>query len=437
MNYIPGSDFQREEMLQNLGMESFDELYASLPEAAKLNKELDLPLGKSEMAVLNEFKETAKTNKVYKTIFRGAGFYRHYIPACVKAIVSDPGFVTAYTPYQAELSQGILRSIFEYQTSMCELTGMEVSNASVYDGACAAAEAMIMICNKKKKILIASNIDPTTLSVINTYASAHDIEVCLVDTLNGLVDLEDLSSKLDDEVAGIYFENPNYYGLIEECESLVSLVKESNKKVIMGVDPFSLSILKTPGELGADIAVGEGQGLGLELSFGGPYFGFMCCNKDMMRSLPGRIVGETVDRKGNTCYVLTLQAREQHIRREKASSSICSNQALCALQATVYLNALGPNTFKEIGQRACDLAHYLAYSLLKEGCELVYNHEFFNEFIVKLPVSCKDLNNKLKEKDILGGLPISENEMMFALTEVNTLQEIEVLLESLKEVKNA
>jgi len=418
-------------MLQKLGLSSVTELYP-LPEAAKLKGELKLAEGQSEPEVLAYLKSLAQANKIYNTSFRGGGFYRHYIPAAVKALTSLPGFVTAYTPYQAEISQGILRSIFEYQSSICALTGMAVSNASVYDGACAAAEAMVMCCTKKKKFVTVDNCDSFTLDVMQTYANARDIELVILESNAGYCDLDSLKNNLN-EAAGFYLEYPNCFGLLEDYEAIGKMVHEAGSKYVMGCDPFALSILKTPAEYGADIAVGEGQGLGLDLNFGGPYFGFMACVDSLKRSLPGRIVGKTVDSKGQESYVLTLQAREQHIRREKASSSICSNQALCALQATIYLNAMGKEGYYEAGERACDLAHHLYDLLLEKGCKAVYEGEFFNEFVLDLPIGCEEFNAALAKKGILGGLALDEKRMMFVLTESNNLKEIDTLVATLEE----
>ena len=436
MNYIPVNKKERAEMLESLGYSSLDDLYAGLPEKALLNKELNLPEGRSEIEVLRLMKELAKENTVYDSIFMGGGFYNHYIPACVKAIVSLPGFLTAYTPYQAELSQGILRSIFEYQSAICELTGMDVSNASVYDGSTAAAEAVMMITGKKqKKVLVSSCVDDFTLEVIRTYAFGRNVEIEVIKEEDGKTSLSDFKGKYDENTAGIYLEIPNKYGLIENTEEFVSLTHDNKGKVIMGVDPMTLSLLKTPYESGADVAVGEGQGLGLELAYGGPYFGFMAAKKELTRSLPGRMVGKTVDRYGKEAYVLTLQAREQHIRREKASSSICSNQQLAAMQALVYLNSLGKQGFKKVGKACLSKAHYLADELVRAGCKMKYEGEFFNEFAVELPCDYDVFFKALKDKGILGGLKLDDKSMLVAVTELNTLEEMNKFVQTLKEVK--
>lgn len=345
-------------MLSSIGLNSMEELYGMVPEEAKL-KELDLPEGLSEMQVSRKMKEIAENNIRFGSIFRGAGAYRHYIPEIVKTITGKEEFVTAYTPYQAEISQGVLQSIFEYQTQMCELTGLDVSNASVYDGAVAAAEGLFM-CEDRKKTgcVVSGTINPETLAVIKTYQESRGVEVVVIPAKDGRTDIQAIKAALEGK-AGVYVESPNYFGIIEDMEGIVAAAHEAGALVCMGANPISLGLLKTPGELDVDICVGEGQPLGLPLGFGGPYLGFMTCKKALMRKLPGRIVGQTVDKEGRRAFVLTLQAREQHIRREKASSNICSNEALCAMTASVYLAAVGPTGLKEVATASASHAHYL------------------------------------------------------------------------------
>ena len=444
-SYIPSTYEERLAMLREIGMDSMDDLFSALPESIKV-KELNIPSGLSELEVSKRVRALADKNVVYKNIFRGAGSYNHHIPAIVKTVTSKEEFLTAYTPYQAEISQGVLQSIFEYQTQVCELTGMDVSNASVYDGAVAAAEAVFMCQDRKRKgVVVAGTADPQVIEVIKTYCESRDVDVKVVggrgdDSCGNCadvfsVDAEALASVLADDTACVYIQSPNYYGVIEDMDALVSAAHEKGAKVIMGANPISLGLLKTPAEYGADIAVGEGQPLGLPIGFGGPYLGYMACKQDMMRKLPGRIVGETEDHDGRRAFVLTLQAREQHIRREKASSNICSNEALCAMTASVYMAAMGPSGMKQVAEACAANAHYLAERLAEiDGVQLVTDKTFFNEFITRLPIEAKVLEEKLAEREILSGLPIGEHCMLWCCTEVNGKEEIDALVDAVKEV---
>ena len=340
--YVPNTKEQRQDMLKAIGLFSMEDLFVDIPQEVRLKGELEIPQGKSELEVKREMEDLAGKNRVFRTIFRGAGAYRHYIPAAVTSIISKENFLTAYTPYQAEVSQGILQSIFEYQTMICDLTGMDASNASVYDGASAAAEGVAMCRERKRaKALISGATSPYVIQTIQTYCHGNGMEMEVIPEKDGKTDWEKLKARLDSGTACVYIQHPNFYGNLEDAKEIGELTHEAGAKFVMGVNPISLGMLKTPAEYGADVAVGEGQPLGLPLAFGGPYIGFMACTDKMMRKLPGRIVGQTKDRNGKTGYVLTLQAREQHIRREKASSNICSNQALCALAVTVYLSSMG------------------------------------------------------------------------------------------------
>ena len=436
-SYIPSSKQERLEMLKSIGLSDFDGLYSSVPEEVKL-KSLNLPNGKSELEVSRIMQAYSDENKAFKSIFRGAGAYNHYIPAIVKSVTSKEEFVTAYTPYQAEMSQGILQSIFEYQTAICELTGMDVSNACVYDGASAAAEAAAMCRDRKRnKVLVSSSTPPQVLSVIKTYCFGSGAEVVIVPTdKNGVTDIEALKSILDAQSACVYVQQPNFYGLIEDCEALAAVTHEGGAKFIMGCNPIALAVLKTPAECGADIAVGEGQPLGMPLSFGGPYLGFMASTKAMMRKLPGRIVGQTEDAQGRKAYVLTLQAREQHIRREKASSNICSNEALCAMTASVYLAAVGTKGLKEAAALCMSKARYLASELCKLPCfKMRYEGEYFHEFVTDYDGDASALEKKLCEKGILPGLPVDEG-ILWCCTEMNTKEDIDTLIEAVKEVES-
>lgn len=434
-NYLLSNKSQRKEMLDTIGIESMEDLYQQAPGHLLLEDGPSIPEGKSELEVLRMMSAMADKNTLYKTIFRGAGAYHHYIPAIVNSVVTKETFVTAYTPYQAEISQGILQSIFEYQTMICQLTGMEASNASVYDGASAAAEAVAMCRDRKrKKTLISAAAHPDVIETVKTYCWAADAEIALIPVKDGVTDMEALESMLDESTACVYIQQPNYYGMLEEGERAGEIAHGKGAKYIMGINPIAASILKTPAECKADIAVGEGQPLGMPLSFGGPYLGFMAAAQSMIRKLPGRIVGETKDASGKRAYVLTLQAREQHIRREKASSNICSNQALCAMTAAVYMAAMGPKGLAEVAAQCMSKAHYMAQELEKiEGIRRKYQGEFFHEFITECSIEKNRILQYLGEKNILGGLPV-EDGILWCVTEMNTREEIDQVVRLMKEV---
>jgi glycine dehydrogenase subunit 1 len=435
-HYLSITEEQKKEMLTAIGLDTLEEMYDSIPAELVLKEELQLPEGLSEMETWKTMMNMAGKNKVFYTLFRGAGAYRHYIPAVVSAVAAKETFVTAYTPYQAEVSQGILQSIFEYQTMICELTGMDVSNASVYDGATAAAEAIAMCRERKRtKVLVSQSSAPDVIAVIRTYCWASGTEMVLIPQKDGVTDKEALCGLLDASVAGVYVAQPNYYGLLEECEEIAQMAHDTGAKFIMGVNPIAAALLKTPKECGADITVGEGQPLGMPLSFGGPYLGFMACTTALMRRLPGRIVGETVDAEGNRAFVLTLQAREQHIRREKASSNICSNQALCATTAAVYMASMGAKGMKEVATQCISKAHYMAGAISAiPGFALKYKGEFFHEFVTGCPIEVKTLMSALEEEGILGGLPLSDGGILWCATEMNSKEEIDLLVSRIKEV---
>ncbi|MCF0107132.1 MAG: aminomethyl-transferring glycine dehydrogenase subunit GcvPA [Holdemanella sp.] len=432
--YIPNTQEDIKRMLDTMGISSVDELFVDVPESLRMG-ELNLESGKSELEVRTIIEELALKNKQYRTVFRGAGSYDHYIPSIVKTITTKEEFVTAYTPYQAEISQGVLQSIFEYQTMICELTGMDVSNASVYDGAVAAAEAVMMTQERKRtRVVVTDTVDPQVLTVVKTYCDGRSIPVCVVKSSNGRTDIEAIKEALGTDSACLLFQQPNYYGIIEDGEALVSLAHETGAKAIMSVNPISMGLLKTPGECGADIAVGEGQPLGMPMAFGGPYLGFMASTKKMMRKLPGRIVGQTEDAKGNRAFVLTLQAREQHIRREKASSNVCSNEALCAMTAAVFMASVGPEGLASMAKSCFNKAHY-AMSKLAEipGVSLVYNEEFFHEFLMTCPVDPACINKALAENGILGGLPV-DGKILWCVTEKQSKAQIDKMVSIVQEV---
>lgn len=434
--YIPATAEDRQEMLKAVGAQHIDDLLRDIPSAMRCG-ELALPAGKSELDVRRLMEGLAAQNTVFPTVFRGAGAYRHYIPSIVKQVASKETFVTAYTPYQAEVSQGVLQMIFEYQTEMCVLTGMDVSNASLYDGASAAAEATIMCRERaRQRVLVAATTHPDTLQVIRTYCHSADAPVQVLPEAAGLLDADALGKALGGDVACVVVQSPNYYGQVEDMQAIVAACHAAGVKVVMSCNPMALALLKTPGEMDVDIAVGEGQPLGMPMSFGGPYLGFIASKKEMMRRLPGRIAGETVDADGRRCYVLTLQAREQHIRREKALSSVCSNQALCALTATVYLAAMGPEGMREAARQCYAKAHYAADALAAAGYPRVYKGEFFHEFVTECPADPAALMNALEAEGILGGLPVPGG-ILWCCTEMNTKEEIDRLAAVCREVASA
>ena len=426
-SYVPSTAQERQEMLASIGLCSIDELFSHIPDSLKLKGELNLPSGKSELEVCRTMEHIAAQNIVFDSIFRGAGAYDHYIPAIVKSVTGKEEFVTAYTPYQAEISQGVLQSIFEYQTMICELTGMDVSNASVYDGATAAAEAVNMCCERSRNVVFCSAAaHPDTIEVVKTYCWASGHEFVLVPVKDGKTDWNSIVPQLDKKTSAcLYIQSPNFFGQIEDVQQAAEAVHAVGAKLIMGCNPIALGLYKTPAELGADIAVGEGQPLGMPLSFGGPYLGFMATTKTMMRKLPGRIVGETTDVDGKRAFVLTLQAREQHIRREKASSNICSNQALCAMTAAVYLAAVGPEGLKQVANLCYQKAHYLMQQLTAiPGITLRYQGPFFHEFVTDQGDANRILL-KLEQEGILGGLPLSDGGILWCTTEKNSKEDID------------
>lgn len=431
-SYVPSSKEDRAAMLQTVGISSIDDLYQAVPKEV-YHEKLDLPEGLSEWEVARKMSAMAEKDQVFKSVFRGAGAYRHYIPQIVKTVIGKEAFRTTYTPYQAEISQGILQSIFEYQTMIAELTGMAVSNASVYDGATAAAESVFMCQERKKsKVILSATVNPEVIEVIETYCASRDVPVTVIPAKDGATDADALAAALTDDTACVYFQQPNYYGVVEDAKALIDLAHSKKALAVMGVNPIALGLMETPGELGADIAVGEGQPLGIPLSFGGPYLGFMACTQKLMRKLPGRIVGETKDHDGRRCFVLTLQAREQHIRREKASSNICSNEALCAMTAGAYLTAVGPEGLADVANLCYQKAHYLADELFKLGYAPVYDKPFFHEFVTTAPADYDVVEKKLAAKGILGGLKLADGNVLWCATEMNSKSDIDALMEALK-----
>ena len=423
-------------MLKICGFNDFVDMFTAIPKDVFLQDGLNLPEGQSELTVKRTMENLASENKVYKHIFRGAGAYNHYIPSAVKMIASKEEFLTAYTPYQAEISQGILQAVFEFQTMICNLTGMHTANASVYDGATATSEAVSM-CHERKRantVYVSQTTNPEIIEVIKTYCFGRDIKVEIVPSKDGVTDCEALANLIDKDASCFVLQQPNYFGNIEDAKKLGEITHAVKAKFIMSVNPTSLAILETPAEVGADIAVGDGQPLGLPLAFGGPYLGFMACTEKMMRKLPGRLVGQTVDKDGKRAFVLTLQAREQHIRREKASSNVCSNQQWCALTASIYLSVMGASGLIETAKQCTAKAHYLAEKLSQAGLKLKYDQEFFHEFVTVSDKKAQDILDVLDKHDILGGLALNEHEILWCCTELNSKEDIDTVAQLVKSV---
>jgi glycine dehydrogenase subunit 1 len=437
--YIPNTDVQQAEMLKAIGMDSMESLFRDIPQDVRLGRALNLPEALSDPELMAHMRGLASRNADVDeyACFLGAGAYDHYIPSAVGHLLSRQEFYTAYTPYQPEISQGTLQAIFEYQTMICELTGMDVANASMYDGASALAEAASMACHavKRKEILVADTVHPEYRSVLKTSARVKGITVIETGYSNGSIDTEDLESRVTANTAAIIVQSPNFFGIIEDLKRYSEIAHRNKSLLVACVDPVSLAILKSPGELGADIVIGEGQALGNPLSFGGPYLGFFATTKELMRKMPGRIVGETTDMQGNRGFVLTLQAREQHIRREKATSNICSNQALNALAATIYLTLMGKKGLREVAELSLQKAHYAFDRLVETGrFEPCFNAPFFKEFAVRSRVPVEVLNKRLIGEKIIGGYmlgrdyPELADGWLIAVTEKRTREQIDNLV---------
>ena len=434
--FFPHTEKDIEQMLQRVGVKTLDDLYAEIPESIRFKGDYDLPEAMSEIEIRNFFEKINKGNKLM-TCFAGAGVYDHYTPSIVPKLLQRSEFLTSYTPYQAEISQGTLHYIFEYQSIMTRLTGMDISNASMYDGTTATAEAVLMANAAAKKadtVLVSATVDDKTRAVIDTYAHFQGINIVTIDEKDGVTDTACLDTLLDKgNVAGVVVQQPNKFGIVENYEGFADRCHSKKALFIMNSIIADLALLKTPGELGADIAVGEAQSLGIPMSFGGPYIGYMCCTEKLMRKIPGRIVGETKDNRGQRAFVLTLQARGQHIRRQKATSNICSNQGLMALFVTIYSSVMGKEGLKEAAQLSYAGAHYLCDQLLATGrFTLAYNQPFFNEFCVKFNGNVDELQKKLADNGILGGVKVADDVIMFAVTENRTKEEIDRLVELCK-----
>lgn len=437
--FFPQTKEEIEQMLKQAGMNSLDDLYADVPEQIRFRGEYDLPEPMSETEIRSLFEKLGEKNRRL-TVFAGAGCYDHYTPAVVPNIISRSEFLTSYTPYQAEISQGTLHYIFEYQSMMAELTGMDVSNASMYDGSTATAEAAIMALASTKKtdtVLVSASVDPKVLNVVKTYAHFHGFNVELIAENDGATDKVQMDARLEKGgVAGVIVQQPNYHGIVEDFSGFADSCHAHKSLFIVNSVAADLALLKTPGECGADVAVGDGQSLGIPMSFGGPSVGYMCCTEKLMRKMPGRIVGKTVDNRGQRVFVLTLQAREQHIRRQKATSNICSNESLMALFVTIYISVMGKEGVKEAAQMSYDGAHYLHDALIATGLfSDKYERPFFNEFCVKYNGDVDRLQQRFIENGILGGVKVDADTLMFAVTEKRTKEEIDKLVNIAKEEK--
>ncbi|MBO5155603.1 MAG: aminomethyl-transferring glycine dehydrogenase subunit GcvPA [Prevotella sp.] len=430
--YFPHTDEDLKEMLAKVGVDSLEGLYAEVPESIRFKGDYDLPEGKSEMEIRRFFDTLGSENKQL-TCFAGAGTYDHYTPSVIPAIVQRSEFLTSYTPYQAEISQGTLHYIFEYQSMMAELTGMDVSNASMYDGTTATAEAMLMCVaagKKANKVLVSETVDPKTIEVINTYAHFHGVEIEMVKAVDGATDRDDYMQKVaQGGVAGMIVQQPNYYGVVEDYSGFADAAHANKALLVVNSIAADLALLKTPAEWGADLAVGDGQSLGIPMTFGGPSVGYMCCTEKLIRKMPGRIVGMTNDNRGQRAFVLTLQAREQHIRRQKATSNICSNESLMALFVTIYMSLMGKEGLKEAARLSYAGAHYMAERLVATGkCRLAFNRPFFNEFCVRYDGDVDALQQKFIDNGIFGGIKVADDTIMFAVTEKRTKEEIDKLV---------
>lgn len=447
MSYIPLSKKDIEEMLRRIGVASLEELFACIPQEIRWSGPLDLPPPKSESELFEYFDNLSRKN-IYPGFlsFLGAGAYPHTIPAVVDYLSSRGEFVTPYTPYQPEVSQGTLQVIFEYQTLICQLTGLEIANASLYEGATAAAEAVLMAqrIKNKSKILVARSLHPQYRQVIASYIRnlGLNLEEIAFDGQSGRLSLDDLKKQLDEDVTALVVQTPNFFGVVEEPEEAFALAHEKGAvNVAVIAEGLSLGLLEPPGNYGADIACGEGQSFGLPLSFGGPYLGFIACRENYLRQLPGRIAGQTKDAEGRTGYVLTLSTREQHIRREKATSNICTNQAWCALRATIFLETLGPKGLRELAYHNLQKAHYALEKLVAlDGLKRRFGGPIFNEFVLELKPPLEKIATALMKKGIIAGYPLErdypelKNCLLICVTEVHSREKIEMLVSSFKEV---
>ena len=438
MKYFPHTKDDIEQMLAVAGLQSLDDLYAEIPQQLLFNREFALPEAMSEAEIRRFFAGLGSKNSNL-VCFAGAGVEDHYSPSVINAIIQRGEFLTAYTPYQPEISQGTLQYIFEYQSMITELTGMDVTNASMYDGTTATAEAMMMTiaaAKKRNKVLLSATLNPKVKRVVETYAKYQGVVTETIPEADGITDLAALDAMLaSDDVAGVIVAQPNFYGIIEDYSGVADMCHAKKALMVMNANPSSLAVLKTPAEWGADIACGDAQSLGIPMTYGGPYVGYLATTNALVRKLPGRIVGATTDVDGKRAFVLTLQAREQHIRREKANSNICSNQSLMALYVTIYLSLMGHKGLKDVNAASYGGAHYLAEQLVATGkCSMAFDKPFMNEFAVKTAVPAKDIQDKLLAAGILGGVRIADDMLLFCVTEQRTKAEIDKLVDVVKNI---
>lgn len=446
MNFVPNTDSQQERLLARIGVKSVEDLFADIPEEIRMQRPLEIRGGMSEQELVKHVKELANLNKTVEdySSYLGAGAYEHFIPSFVDQLLLRSEFYTAYTPYQPEISQGTLQAIYEYQTLVCELTGMDVANASMYDGASALAEAALMTCDatRREKVLVLQTVHPEYRDVLKTYLPPRGVELIEIPYKDGVLDRSALEAMLQEDIAGVLVQNPNFFGRIEMAEEIIELAHAKGALVVMAVNPVSLGLLKSPGECGADIVVGEGQAFGNPLNFGGPYLGFLAVRDKFVRRMPGRIVGATTDKNGKKGYVLTLQAREQHIRREKATSNICSNEALCALAFTMHLSALGKTGVVELAYLNLQNAHYAAREITKiPGMRLAFAGPFFHEFVIETKLEPAKINALLLKDKIIGGLDLArfypelDHHLLFCVTETKRKVDIDRLVARLGEIQ--
>lgn len=427
---MPHTEEDIRAMLDKIGVESIDDLYADVPGEVIFREEYDIPSAMSEIELRKHFEELGNKNRPL-TVFAGRGVYDHYSPSVVNHLLARSEFYTAYTPYQPEISQGTLTYIFEYQSIISELTGMEATNASMYDGATATAEAMFMMVassKKRNRVLVSDTLLENVVKVVETYAKFHGIEVTVVPAKDGVSDFEAIKTELEKgDVAGVIVPEPNKYGIIEDFTGWADAIHAAKAYFAIYADPSALAVLRTPAEWGADVACGDGQTLGMPMSFGGPYLGFISCAKGMLRKMPGRVVGATTDADGKRAFVLTLQAREQHIRREKATSNICSNQSLMALYATIYVALMGKEGMVELNRLSCDGAHYLYNRLVESGkfTPAFPGKPFLKEFVMKTELNIEEINACLLEAGFMGGINLGDGLVEFAVTEKRTKEEID------------
>ena len=432
--FFPHTETDLKEMLRTVGVDRIDALYDDIPEHLRFRGDYELPEAMSELEVRQLFQQLGSQNRQL-TCFAGAGVYDHYTPAVIPNLLSREEFLTSYTPYQAEISQGTLHYIFEFQSMMTALTGMDISNASMYDGTTATAEAMMMAVaagKKQNRVLVSETMDEKTLAVVREYAHFQGIDVQMIPAKDGVTDYHSLLTILQsspDGIAGVLVQQPNRYGIVENYDGFADACHNQKALFIMNSVVFDLALLKTPGEWGADIAVGDGQSLGIPMQWGGPYVGYMCCTEKLIRKMPGRIVGKTIDSKGQRAFVLTLQAREQHIRRQKATSNICSNQSLMALFVTIYCSLMGKQGLHEAAQLSYDGAHYLYEQLVATGhFQLAYDQLFFNEFCVRYDGDVDALQQRWLDNGFFGGVKVAEDTIMLAVTEKRTKEEVDQLV---------